>query len=57
MVLDIDVCMTLDEKIEYFNTVGKLTFNPKKDDLILNEPKLELKKKVEKKSEKKPKLK
>jgi hypothetical protein len=36
MVLESEVNMTIDEKIEYFNTVGKLTFEPKKDGVILD---------------------
>jgi hypothetical protein len=37
MVLESEVNMTIDEKIEYFNTVGKLTFEPKKDTVIIDD--------------------
>jgi len=36
MVLDSEVNMTIDEKIEYFNTVGKLTFEPKNNDVVID---------------------
>lgn len=36
MVLESEVNMTIEEKIEYFNTVGKLTFDPKKDSVIID---------------------
>jgi len=36
MVLESEVNMTIDEKIEYFNAVGKLTFEPKKDSVIID---------------------